>query len=161
MAARLTVPSAIADHASVLGESRKTLEAVFKKLGLDPAKIVASDSPEQVVFKLRRGSADVVVALAHSAGKSYVRVAAPVIVPTADASARAKLFEHVLELNGRALQNAAFGLLDGTLIVVSERPAAGLDEVEFEQMLTHLSAVADTFDDRLVRDFGGELASKR
>ena len=157
----LTVGVAFADHAGVLAEQRRTLEAVFAKLGLDPKQILASEEEDRLVYKLRRGSADVAVSIGHVAGKSYVRVAAPVIVPPADAERRAKLFEHALSLNARGLQNAAFGLLEGTLIVVSERPSAGLDEAEFEQMLTHLSAVADTFDDRFVKDFGGELASKR
>lgn len=145
----------------MLADSRKTLEAVFDKLGLDPKKILASEDAGRVVYRLRRGSADVAVALAEAKGSTYVRVVAPVMIPPDDRDKRAALMSHVLELNARGLQNAAFGLLDGTLIVVSERPAAGLDDVEFEQMLTHLSAVADTFDDRLVQDFGGQLASKR
>jgi hypothetical protein len=38
---------------------------------------------------------------------------------------------------------------------VSERPAPGLGAEEVEQSIRHLAAVADTFDDRLAKDFGG------
>jgi len=44
---------------------------------------------------------------------------------------------------------------------VSERPAEGLDPNEVEQMIRHLSAVADTYDDRLVKEFGGKRASDK
>jgi hypothetical protein len=42
---------------------------------------------------------------------------------------------------------------------VSERPAEGLDESECEQIVRHLAAVADTYDDKLVKEFGGARAS--
>lgn len=114
-----------------------------------------------MVYKMRRGSVDVVAALSTEGrdGRAYVRVVAPVIVPPTDATKRASLLERLLELNAHGMQNAAFGLSDGQVIAVSERPVTGLDQVEFEQMLTHLSAIADTFDDKLVAEFGGRRAS--
>jgi hypothetical protein len=60
----------------------------------------------------------------------------------------------VLELNASGLVNAAFGLMGDRVVAVSERPAAGLDAGEVEQIVKHLSAVADTFDDRLAKEFG-------
>jgi hypothetical protein len=45
------------------------------------------------------------------------------------------------------------------VVAVSERPLAGLDGEELEQMVTHLGAVADTFDDRLAAEFGVRRAS--
>ena len=45
------------------------------------------------------------------------------------------------------------------LDAASERPTHGLDAVEVEQMVHHLAAVADTYDDRLVAEFGGKRAS--
>lgn len=149
---------------SSVTEAKKTLESVLSKLGLDPAALKVAEDADRVAYRLRRGSADVLVAVASasagSSSKGYVRVVAPVLVPPEEKEKRAALFEHVLTLNARGLSNAAFGLLDGRLIVVSERPTEGLDADELEQMLKHLSAVADTFDDRLVEAFGGELASK-
>jgi hypothetical protein len=52
------------------------------------------------------------------------------------------------------MANAAFGLLGERIVAVSERPTVGLDEGEVEQMIRHLAAVADTFDDRLEKEFG-------
>ena len=40
-----------------------------------------------------------------------------------------------------------------------DEPAAGLDAEEVEQMIRHLGAVADTYDDRLAQEFGGALPS--
>jgi anti-sigma factor RsiW len=76
----------------------------------------------------------------------------------ADATKHEAMFRKLLELNAAGLANAAFGLIGNRVVVVSERPAAGLDEGEVEQTVRHLAAVADTFDDRLEKDFGATRA---
>ncbi len=143
----------------LVAEGRRTLESVLTKLGLDPASLERSESPALVVYALRRGSANVLVSVGHRDQQAYVRIAAPVVVPPADAERRSKLFERLLELNANGLGNAAFGLFEGRIVALSERPLHGLDDVELEQMLTNLSAVADTFDDRLAAEFGAARAS--
>lgn len=142
-----------------MAQGRRTLETVLGKLGLDPASSLKSETAELVVYALRRGSANVVVSIGHKSGAAFVRVAAPVVIPPADGAVRARLFERLLEMNAQGLGNAAFGLFEGRVVCVSERPAHGLDADELEQMLTHLSAVADTFDDRLAAEFGAVRAS--
>lgn len=134
---------------------RALLESVVRKLGLDPKKVERSSDDQHVTFAVKRGSANVVISTGAADGSRYVRVAAPVMVPPEDADKKAALFQRLLELNAAGLSNAAFGLLDGRVIVVSERPAIALQEVEVEQMVRHLAAVADTFDDKLVAEFGG------
>ena len=88
---------------------------------------------------------------------AYLRAISPVMsLPPAD---KLLLFyRRLLELNARGLVNAAFGIVDERVVVASERPTAGLDDTEVEQIIRHLSAVADTYDDRLVKEFGGKRA---
>ena len=74
---------------------------------------------------------------------------------------RGPLLKRLLELNAGGLANAAFGIIGDRVVAVSERPAEGLDASEIEQMIRHLSAVADTYDDRLVKEFGGKRASDK
>lgn len=143
----------------LVAAGRRTLEAVLVKLGLDPAAVKRSESPELVVYALRRGSADVLLSVGHRGENAYVRAAAPVVIPPEDPAARSRLFERVLELNAQGLGNAAFGLFEGRIVALSERPLAGLDEGELEQLVTHLAAVADTFDDRLASELGAKRAS--
>ena len=76
-----------------------------------------------------------------------------------DATSRELLFVRLLELNGKGLANCAFGLVGDRVVVVSERPAKGLDLDETDQIIRHLAAVADTYDDKLVKEFGGTRAS--
>ena len=85
---------------------------------------------------------------------AYLRVAAPVVILPADAGQHLALFRRVLELNASGLANAAFGLAGDKVVVVSERPAQGLGPEEVEQCIRHLAAVADTFDDKLAKEFG-------
>ena len=143
-------------------EKAKTLvEGVLRKLGLDPGSCKAQAAGQsQAAWTLKRGSASILVAVTHHDGENaaYLRVASPVVTLPADPARQTPLFRKLLELNAAGLANAAFGLIGDRVVVVSERPAAGLDEVEVDQTIRHLSAVADTFDDRLEKDFGATRA---
>jgi hypothetical protein len=140
------------------------VEGAIRKLGLDPAavKVRPHTAPgtelhdRQVAWTLKRGSASVLVTVTHRDHEkaTYLRTAAPVIVLPADAGKHLALFRHILELNASGLANAAFGLAGDKVIAVSERPAAGLGPEEVEQCIRHLAAVADTFDDKLAKEFG-------
>lgn len=141
--------------------AKKLVEATIRKLGLDPGATRAPSAGEgQAAWTLKRGSASVLVAVTkhEGEGKTYLRVASPVVTLPADAARHAPLFRKILELNAAGLANAAFGLIGDRVVVVSERPVAGLDEGEVEQTVRHLAAVADTFDDRLEKDFGATRA---
>ena len=142
--------------------AKRLVEATIRKLGLDPAAVRAPSAGEgQAAWTLKRGSASVLVVVTQPEGEgkaAYLRVASPVVTLPADASRHLALFRKVLELNAAGLANAAFGLIGDRVVVVSERPAAGLDEGEVEQAVRHLAAVADTFDDRLEKDFGATRA---
>jgi len=141
--------------------ARATLEKVLSGLGIDPAVVRSTDTDDLVVYVLQRGSASVYVSIGVERGRGYVRVSAPVVGLPDDGEARTRLYERLLHLNARGLSNAAFGVHDGVVVAVSERPLEGLDGVELEQMVTHLGAVADTFDDRLAAEFGVQRASSR
>jgi hypothetical protein len=142
--------------------AKKLVEAAIRKIGLDPANCKAgAGSPNQAAWTLKRGSASILVAVTKrddEGGVAYLRVASPVVTLPADATKHEGMFRKLLELNAAGLANAAFGLIGDRVVVVSERPAAGLDEGEVDQTVRHLAAVADTFDDRLEKDFGATRA---
>ncbi len=137
--------------------AKRLVEAAIRKIGLDPSTArTPSAGSDQAAWTLKRGSASVLVAVTRrdDEGVTYLRVASPVATLPADPGKHEPLLRKLLELNASGLANAAFGLLGDRVVVVSERPTAGLDEGEVEQMVRHLAAVADTFDDRLEREFG-------
>lgn len=140
-------------------ENAKNLaEAVIKKLGLDPAAATAKNTPDQASYTLKRGSAAVLITVVHREEQktTFFRVASPLMTLPEDTTKHLALFKRLLELNANGLVNSAFGVVGDRVVAVSERPAAGLDEHEVEQIIRHLSAVADTYDDRLTKEFGGE-----
>jgi hypothetical protein len=100
----------------------------------------------------------VTVASYEAEKTTYLRVASPVIGLPADATKQVGCMRKLLELNAAGLANAAFGLVGDRVVAVSERPVEGLDPEEVEQMVRHLAAVADTFDDRLAKEFGASKA---
>jgi hypothetical protein len=145
----------------LFSKTKATVEATLKKLGLDPKQALVKEVDTQATYTLMRGSAAVLVTVVHRVEQKavFLRVASPVLTP-ADGN-REGLYKRLLELNAGGLANAAFGLLADKVVAVSERPAENLDPGEVEQIIRHLSAVADTYDDRLVKEFGGKRASDK
>jgi hypothetical protein len=140
--------------------AKKLIENVITRLGLDPAKVRGENGPDLVTWTIQRGSAAILVSIAKNdrGDAASLRAISP-IMSLPPESKVLPLFRRLLELNGHGLVNSAFGIVNGQVVVKSERPTAFLDAAEVEQIILHLSAVADTYDDRLVREFGGERAS--
>jgi anti-sigma factor RsiW len=140
--------------------AKKLVEATIVKLGLDPGTCVAATTDAQAAWTLKRGSASVLVTVTRheDQDETFLRVASPVVTVPADKAQHGALFRRLLEINAAGLANAAFGLVGERVVVVSERPVEGLGAEEVEQTVRHLAAVADTFDDRLEKEFGAPKA---
>ena len=139
--------------------AKKLVEDTITKLGLDPASTRGPSSDSQAAWTLKRGSASVLVTVTiHEKDETFLRVASPVVTLPVDKAQHAALFRRLLEMNAGGLANAAFGLVGDRVVAVSERPAEGLGASEVEQTVRHLAAVADTFDDRLEKEFGATKA---
>jgi hypothetical protein len=76
-----------------------------------------------------------------------------------DPAKKEALFARLLELNADGMQSCAFGLVGDKVVVVTERPTEDLDIGEVEHAIRHVAAVSDTYDDKLVSEFGGKRAS--
>jgi uncharacterized protein (DUF1786 family) len=146
---------------ALFSRTKELVETTITKLGLDAEKARVKDEAQQRSWTLMRGSASVLITavLKPEQKAVFLRVASPVI--TMAAGTREPIYKRLLELNAGGLANAAFGIMGDRVVAVSERPAEGLDQGEVEQMIRHLSAVADTYDDRLVKEFGGKRASDK
>lgn len=139
--------------------AKQLVEGTIRRLGVDPGAVRAKDAPTTASWTLQRGSAAILITVSQRPedDKMYLRVISPVVT-LPEASKREALFVRLLELNGSGLANCAFGLIGDRVVVVCERPTEGLDEIEVEQSVRHLAAVADTYDDKLVKEFGGKRA---
>jgi hypothetical protein len=146
--------------AAQFDNAKKLVEGVIAQLGLQPDQVRGENGPALVTWSIQRGSAAILVAVEKSdrGDASFLRVVSPLMsLPSAERLPA--FFRRLLELNGHGLVNAAFGLVGDRVVVKSERPTDFLDPAEVEQIILHLSAVADTYDDRLVKEFGGQRAS--
>lgn len=134
-------------------QASATVETVLRKLGLDPNASKVREEDGTRAWGLLRGSAQVLLQVSGSEQGTWVRVIAPVVkLPKEDA--RAKFYERLLELNARSMRNASFGVLNDGVVIVSERPAEGLDAGEVEQILKHVGALADHYDDLFIKEYG-------
>jgi hypothetical protein len=148
----MAYPSRSMDTAS-FSKASSTIESVLRKLGLDPAKSKVRDEESNRAWGMLRGSAQVLLMVSGADQGAWVRVIAPVTKLPAEDKRRA-FFEKLLELNARAMRNASFGLLNDGVVIVSERPSEGLDENEVEQILKHVGALADHYDDEFIKEYG-------
>jgi hypothetical protein len=130
-----------------------TIESVLKKLGLDPKTSQVRNEDATRAWGLLRGSAQVLLMVNGGDDGAWVRVIAPVTKLPAEKD-RAAFYLKLLELNARAMRNASFGVLNDGVVIVSERPSEGLDANEVEQILKHVGALADHYDDEFIKEYG-------
>lgn len=148
-----------------LRRTRTLVETVVEGLGVDPKAALARTDPQTTTWTLQRGSAAILVTLsARPSGpggqmRAYLRVVSPVLTLAMGVD-HEPLFRHILELNAAGLANAAFGVIEKRIVAVSERPTDDLQAAEVDQMIRHLAAVADTYDNRLMEKFGAKHAAK-
>jgi hypothetical protein len=142
---------------------KELVEEAVRKIGVDPTRVLAQNEADKATWSLQRGSAQVLVNAQVRDGNAFLRVVSPIMMlPSGpDTSRREALFVRALELNATGIGNCAFGLVGERLVAVSERPAEGLDVGEVEQIVRLVAAVADTYDDRFVNEFGGKKASDK
>jgi hypothetical protein len=116
-------------------------------------------SPEaRRAWRVRKGSAEVVITLIERDDYWHLRVVAAVMTLD-DSVKRETLFSRVLELNSNEVHGAAFALRHPYLILLAERTTLDLDRSEVYDTINRVQNYADDWDDRLVAEYGGTLGA--
>jgi hypothetical protein len=145
------------DHAeSNRSRAVELVEQTIAGLGLDvPSTRLASDGGTDR-YALKRGSASLVISV-HRGEEGdpdgTLRVVSPCVRLSGDRD-WASLYVWLLSANARELRGAAFGLLDGEVVVVAERSLTDLDASEVRATVRMVGAAADRYDDILAEQFG-------
>jgi hypothetical protein len=134
--------------------AKKLVEDTIQKLGIDPETTRIPGDGETSAYALKRGSARVIVAVHGVGDEGTLRVVAPVVKVPADASKHAAFYRRLLDLNGKEIQGAAFGMFGDDAVVITERPVKDLDASEVEGAIRSVGRVADRWDDALAAEFG-------
>ena len=135
-------------------KARKVVESALKAVGLDPAEVAIEAGGGGYAWHMRRGSADVILALNSGSrdAAARLRIVAP-ILRLADGD-NSSLFTRLLELNATEMPGIAFGVQGAKVVIVAERTVIGLDRAELDELLTLVGHFADEYDDRLADEFG-------
>lgn len=132
------------------------VQNILREIGVNPDQARLATT-EGFAWTFRRGSAIVEIYLVQRDGAGQLKVLSPVMhLP---ASGLLPLYRRLLEMN-LSLANAAFGVYSDVVYVFSERPLAGLDPQEVDQIVSQVARLADEYDDRLVSEFGGRLYAR-
>lgn len=140
----------------------RLVEETIAALGINPdtARMHAPSGGQ--AWSLMRGSAAIAVFVRPPKppeDSPVLRVVSPIIA--VNPSTESKLYKHLLELNAAGMSSVAFGLHDGRVVAVSERPTRDIDPGEVRYIIQVVGAVADHYDDELIRVFGGQRISDR
>jgi hypothetical protein len=145
------------DHAeSNRSRAVELVEQTITGLGIDVGSTRLPSEGSTSRYALKRGSASLVISV-HRGEEGdpdgTLRVAAPCVRLSGDGD-WASLYVWLLSANARELRGAAFGLLDGEVVVIAERSLTDLDASEVRAMVRMVGAAADRYDDILAEQFG-------
>jgi len=141
-----TIPEAIA-----------MVETYFKHRGLN-AENHRLDSNEQIGWWLKEGSAEVYILVQNSENETgaVLRISSPlVLVPKDNKEA---FYRRLLDLNTN-LSSCALATHGNIVLVVSQRPTAGLVQEELDELVWNAAYVADLLDNKLADEFGAQMYS--
>lgn len=149
------------DMNTELSRAATLIEEAISALGVTPAS-VRMPAPEGHAWSLMRGSAAIAIFARPARGAEdspHLRVISPIVL--VDKGNELALYKRLLELNAAGLGTVAFGLHDDRVVAVCERPVRDLDPSEVRYLVQAIGAVADHYDDELVRLFGGTKVSDK
>lgn len=138
-----------------IGKARKLVESAIRDRGLKPDDHRVSAALGGEAWAVKFGSAAVMIALnpGQGAEAGRLRIVSPIVrMPD---NPRPELFSKLLELNGTELPGVALGVVRNEIVLVAERSVRGLDRPEVDELIAAIGHFADTYDDLLVREFGG------
>jgi hypothetical protein len=131
------------------------IERVLSELGHQPDAI---RSGTELCWNFFHGSASVRVSLVDRDDFLHMRVVAPVM-RTDDEVDLLKLYRRLLGLHAEDVCGASFATCDNEIQLVSERSTIDLDLSEVYDIIKRVRDYADHYDNLLVDEFGGQLAS--
>ena len=138
--------------------TREMVEQVIAELGLSSDENQLQTDDGSLGWGLMRGSAHVYVFIRpgpEDEESNSIQVVSPLLKLPEGSKTRLALFQHLLQLNTQELTGAAFGIKDGTVVIISDRTTHDLDRSEVMDMILRAGYFADLYDDALVTQFGG------
>jgi hypothetical protein len=152
MKAKATLPRSPADQERVLMAKAEILrpyvEKLLKELVGTEELIVDQDGD----VPIRWGSAMMYVRMLDRP-VPLVRVFSPIVRKVKKS---AKLLEYINDLNCQ-IDLACVQLLDGDVVATADLVAESLDKFELDQVCQQIGWLADTYDNQLHDQFGGEM----
>jgi hypothetical protein len=152
----------VEDSSEELARAARLVEETIAGLGIDPATVRFPAPGNGHAWSLMRGSAALAIFLRpprDTEDSPFLRVISPIVV--IDPTRELALYRKLLELNASGLGAVAFGVHEGRVVAVSERPTRDLDPSEVRYIVQIVGAVADHYDDELTRTFGGTRVSDK
>jgi hypothetical protein len=122
------------------------IDRVFLSYGMDPTLWTDPSGWRHIMIGLAEGYAGIVE---WQPDDPYLVVLAPLFDLPAHSNGPGEFFYVLLELNYQSTLSAHFSIHENTVYLGVNRPIRGLDEVEVEEAIRTVMALADSYDERL------------
>ena len=136
-----------------IGDVAQMVEKYFRGRGLDVNK-QAIGGAEGCGWWLTEGSARIYIFVQDAPGGPVIRVTSPLVnVPERN---KEGFYRHLLDINA-TLTSCALATHENTVLIVSQRPTAQLDQEELDALVWNVAYVADLLDNKLVTEYGATM----
>jgi hypothetical protein len=132
------------------------IETYFRHRGLSPADHELTGS-EGCGWWLKEGSAKVYVFVQDSPNGAVLRITSPLVyLPKRNLEA---FYRRLLDINTN-LTSCALATHGDIVLVVAQRPTAGLVQDELDELVWNTAYIADLLDNKLCEEFGAPMYSE-
>ncbi|MDQ5965580.1 MAG: hypothetical protein QG625_1735 [Cyanobacteriota bacterium erpe_2018_sw_39hr_WHONDRS-SW48-000098_B_bin.30] len=140
-------------------DAKQMVEIYFERRGLNARDHALADA-SGFGWWLMEGSARVYILVqegpkdSRGQNPSMLRITAPLVhIPDLN---KEQFYRRLLDLNGN-LSLCALSTHEDVVLVVAQRPTAGLDQEELDDLVWHVAYVADLLDNKLAEEFGCKM----
>jgi hypothetical protein len=139
-------------------ETMAMVETYYRHRGLNPDQH-RMGAREEIAWWLREGSAEVFIVIqeGQEGSDAVLRISSPLVfIPPTN---KESFYRRLLDINSN-LTSCALATFNDVVLVVSQRPTAGLVQEELDELVWNAAYVADLLDTRLSEEFGAKLYSQ-
>ncbi|MBE9179838.1 YbjN domain-containing protein [Oculatella sp. LEGE 06141] len=141
----------LVSETTIAANHLEVIETVISSLQEDNSAMV-SHTDDGYLWKFKYGTVEVFVQLTGTTDEDMLTVWSPVL--KLPANNEPQLMRKLLELNWSSTYESYFGILDGQIVVSSQRTVAELSPTEVSRNITVVATIADEYDEALQAEFG-------
>lgn len=141
---------------STFKKIQKVIEELLISIGMDPNNCEVPTGDESKSWTLMRQEKMILITLSPNTTdeeNNNIKIIVNIIDELTEGPKEKLIYKYLLEANARDLENAAFGLLDQSLVVISEKKLQDIELDELKEMIDKCVRYAKKFEENIYKKF--------